>query len=46
MTTTRCFRHSRWIASCADCTAWHLTRLHHHRTGATAPQHPSPAMAA
>jgi hypothetical protein len=24
--TTPCYRHSRttWIASCSDCTAWHL----------------------
>jgi hypothetical protein len=45
MTTTRCFRHSRWIASCSDCTAWHLARVHHHRAGTTA-QHANPAAAA
>jgi hypothetical protein len=26
MSTRQCYRHPRgtWIASCADCTAWHL----------------------
>jgi hypothetical protein len=24
MTTTRCYRHTRyWLAACPDCTAWH-----------------------
>jgi hypothetical protein len=29
MTTSRCYRHIRWIAVCPDCTAWHLA----HRPG-------------
>jgi hypothetical protein len=25
-TSTRCFRHTYWLASCDDCTAWYLPR--------------------
>jgi hypothetical protein len=37
--STPCSRHSRsvWIASCDDCTAWHLAGLRSRRTA------PSPA---
>jgi hypothetical protein len=24
--STRCYRHSHWLASCDDCVAWHLPR--------------------
>ncbi|HEX2075298.1 MAG TPA: hypothetical protein VHF92_16055 [Geodermatophilus sp.] len=34
----RCLRHaSRWLASCADCTAWHLSRQLAARDAAPAP---------
>jgi hypothetical protein len=36
MTTTRCYRHTRWIAACPDCTAWHLAHLPHRATTAAA----------
>jgi hypothetical protein len=45
MTTTRCFRHIRWIANCPDCTAWHLARVPH-RAGAAAAQPTGRATAA
>jgi hypothetical protein len=45
MTTTRCFRHIRWIANCPDCTAWHLARVQH-RAGSAAVQRASAAAAA
>jgi hypothetical protein len=45
MTTTRCFRHIRWIANCPDCTAWHLASMPH-RAGTAAARHTGPATAA
>jgi hypothetical protein len=45
MATTRCYRHTRWIAACTDCTAWYLARLPHRATAAAA-QHTGPAAAA
>jgi hypothetical protein len=45
MTPTRCYRHTRWIAGCPDCTAWHLARLTRHRNDVAA-QHTGSALAA
>lgn len=44
MIIRRCFRHTRWIASCPDCTAWHLA--HQPRRPTLAAQHTGRAAAA
>ena len=45
MTTTRCFRHIRWIANCPDCTTWYLARMPR-RAGTAAAPHSGRARAA
>jgi hypothetical protein len=32
--TTPCYRHSTWLASCDDCTDWHLACLRARRNAA------------
>lgn len=39
MITTRCLRHTRWIACCPDCTAWHLAHLPRRSPAAAAVRH-------